>query len=87
LQHLIFLKKKCSKIQSCQNLERLPKDPFEKNMVRPYRAIIKRIIQEFGDDGPVDQVTPQQILPFLNRHAQGNKPCKQNSAALVARAR
>jgi hypothetical protein len=41
--------------------------------VRSYRAIIERFIQEFGD-GPVDQVTPEQILTFLNRLTEGNKP-------------
>jgi hypothetical protein len=40
--------------------------------VRAYRAIIERFIQEFGD-GPVDQVTPEQILTFLNRLTEGNK--------------
>jgi integrase/recombinase XerD len=41
--------------------------------VRAYRAIIERFIQEFGD-GPVDQVTPEQILTYLNRLTEGNKP-------------
>jgi integrase/recombinase XerD len=41
--------------------------------VRSYRAIIERYIQEFGD-GPVEQVTPEQILTFLNRLTEGNKP-------------
>jgi integrase/recombinase XerD len=41
--------------------------------VRSYRAIIERYIREFGD-GPVDQVTPEQILTFLNRLTEGNKP-------------
>ena len=38
----------------------------KKNAVRSYRAVIERFIQEFGD-GPVDQVTPEQILTYLNR--------------------
>jgi len=41
--------------------------------VRAYRAIIKRFIHEFGD-GPVEQVSPEQILTFLNRLTEGNKP-------------
>jgi hypothetical protein len=41
--------------------------------VRAYRAIIDRFIQEFGD-GPVGQVTPEQILTYLNRLTEGNKP-------------
>jgi hypothetical protein len=41
--------------------------------VRSYRAIIERYIKEFGD-GPVDQVTPEHILTFLNRLTEGNKP-------------
>ncbi len=45
----------------------------KKNTVRSYRAIIERYIKEFGD-GPVDQVTPEQILTFLNRLTEGNKP-------------
>ena len=42
------------------------------NTVRSYRAIIERFIQEFGD-GPVEQVTPEQILTYLNRLTEGNK--------------
>jgi hypothetical protein len=41
--------------------------------VRAYRAIIELFIQEFGD-GPVEQVTPEQILTYLNRLTEGNKP-------------
>jgi hypothetical protein len=45
----------------------------KKNKMRAYRAVIERFIQEFGD-GPVEQVTPEQILTFLNRLTEGNKP-------------
>jgi len=45
----------------------------KKNTVRAYRAIIERYIKEFGD-GSVNQVTPEQILTFLNRLTEGNKP-------------
>ena len=38
---------------------------WKKNTVRSYRAIIERYIREFGN-GPVEQVTPEQLLPFLN---------------------
>jgi hypothetical protein len=41
--------------------------------VRSYRTIIERFIHEFGD-GPVEQVTPEQILTYLNRLTEGNKP-------------
>ncbi len=41
--------------------------------MRSYRSIIERYIREFGD-GPVEQVTPEQILTFLNRLTEGNKP-------------
>ena len=45
----------------------------KKNTVRAYRAIIERFIHEFGD-GPVAQVTPEQILTYLNRLTEGKKP-------------
>jgi hypothetical protein len=45
----------------------------KKNTVRSYHAIIERLIQEFGDD-PIDQITPEHILTFLNRLIEGNKP-------------
>jgi hypothetical protein len=41
--------------------------------MRAYRAIIERFIHEFGD-GPVDQVSLEQILTFLNRFTEGNQP-------------
>jgi integrase/recombinase XerD len=41
--------------------------------VRSYRVIIERFIQEFGD-GSVEQVAPEQILTYLNRLTEGNKP-------------
>ena len=41
--------------------------------MRAYQAVIERFVQEFGD-GPVEQVTPEQILTFLNRLTEGNKP-------------
>jgi hypothetical protein len=41
--------------------------------VRAYRAIIEQFIQEFGD-GPVGLATPEQILTYLNRLTEGNKP-------------
>jgi len=44
------------------------------NTVRSYQAIIERYIWEFGDR-PVDQVTPEHVLTFLNRLTEGNKPC------------
>ena len=45
----------------------------KKNTVRSFRAIIERYIKEFGD-GPVDLVTPEHVLTFLNRLTEGNKP-------------
>jgi hypothetical protein len=59
--------------KAAKNLDRLPQDPFEKNTVRSYQAIIERYIGEFGD-GSIDQVTPEHILTFLNRLTEGNKP-------------
>jgi hypothetical protein len=44
----------------------------KKNTLRAYQAIIERFIHEFGD-GPVEQVTPEQILTYLNRLTEGNK--------------
>ena len=41
--------------------------------MRANRAAIERFIQEFGN-GPVEQVPPEQILTFLNRLTEGNKP-------------
>jgi hypothetical protein len=52
-------------------MDRLPKDPCEKNTVRTYQAIIERFIHEF-DDGPVEQVSPKQILQILNRLSRSN---------------
>ena len=45
----------------------------KKNTVRSYQAIIERFIRKFGD-GPIDQVTPEHVLTFLNRLTEGNKP-------------
>jgi hypothetical protein len=41
--------------------------------VRSCWAIVERFIQEFGD-GPIDQVTPEYILTFLNRLTYSNEP-------------
>jgi hypothetical protein len=38
--------------------------------LRAYRGIIERFIQEFGD-GPVEQVTPEQILQVCNEPFDG----------------
>ena len=46
---------------------------FKSNPVRSNRANIERYIRAFGN-GPVDQVTPEHILTFLNRLTEGNKP-------------
>jgi len=45
----------------------------ENNTVRYCQTIIVRFIQKFGD-GPVEQATPEQILTYLNRLTEGNKP-------------
>ena len=37
----------------------------KKNTARSNRTIIEQYIKEFGD-GPIDQVTPDHILTFLN---------------------
>ena len=44
----------------------------KKNTVSAYQAIIERFIQEIGD-GPVERVTPEQILTLLNRLTEENK--------------
>jgi hypothetical protein len=41
--------------------------------VRSNRTNIERYIREFVV-GPIDQVTPEHILTFLNRITEGNKP-------------
>jgi hypothetical protein len=45
----------------------------KKNTVQSYQPIIDRFCQEFGDR-EVDQVTSDDILRFLNRFTEGNKP-------------
>lgn len=45
----------------------------KKNTVQSYRAIIDKVCQKFGD-GDIDQVTPDEVLAFLNRLTEGNKP-------------
>ncbi len=45
----------------------------KKNTVRSYQAIIEQFCQKFGDT-TIDQVTPEDILTFLNRLTDGNKP-------------
>ncbi|MCB2167077.1 MAG: tyrosine-type recombinase/integrase [Deltaproteobacteria bacterium] len=45
----------------------------KKNTVRSYQPIIDRFCQEFGDH-EVDQVTSDDVLRFLNRFTEGNKP-------------
>lgn len=71
---ILYPKEECHEsFHSRQNLDRLTQDPFQKNTVRSYRAIIERYIKEFGD-GPVDQITPEQILIFLNHLTESNKP-------------
>lgn len=41
--------------------------------MRSYQAISERFCQAFGD-AAIDQVTPDDILTFLNRLSDGNKP-------------
>ena len=43
----------------------------KKNTARSNRTIIEQSIKAFGD-GPIDQVTPEHILTFLNRLTEGN---------------
>jgi integrase len=41
--------------------------------VRSYQTIIESFSQQFGDTA-INQVTPDDILSFLNRFTEGNKP-------------
>jgi len=41
--------------------------------VRSYRSVIDRFCQQLSDAG-VEQLTPDDILEFLNRFTSGNKP-------------
>jgi len=45
----------------------------KKNTVRSYRAIIEPFCEEFGDID-IGQVAPDDVLAFLNRFTDGNKP-------------
>ena len=45
----------------------------KKNTLRSYQAVIEPFCREF-DDRHIGQVTPDEILSFLNRLTDGNKP-------------
>jgi integrase/recombinase XerD len=45
----------------------------KKNTLRSYEAVIEPFCQEF-DEREIGQVTPNEILSFLNRLTEGNKP-------------
>ena len=45
----------------------------KKNTLRSYQAVIEPFCQEFGDR-EIGDVTPNEILTFLNRLTDGNKP-------------
>jgi len=46
----------------------------KKNTLRSYEAVIEPFCQEFNER-EIGQVTPDEILSFLNRLTDGNKPC------------
>ena len=43
------------------------------NTVRSYQSVIDRFCQDFGES-EIDQVTPDEVLSFLNSFTNGNKP-------------
>ena len=45
----------------------------KKNTVRSYQSVIDRFCRDFGDC-EIDQVTPDDVLSFLNGFTKGNKP-------------
>ena len=45
----------------------------KKYTVRSYRSVIDRLCQDF-DETELEQVTPDDILDFLYRFTNGNKP-------------
>jgi len=45
----------------------------KKNTVQSYQSVIERFCQDFGDV-EIEQVTPDDVLSFLNRFTSGNKP-------------
>ena len=45
----------------------------KKNTVRSYQSVIERFCQDFGDT-EIEQVTPDDVLSFLNNFTNGNKP-------------
>jgi hypothetical protein len=64
-------KVKRESVQSRKNLDRLPHKPFEKNTVWSYQSVIDGFCRELGD-APIDKLTPDDILDFLNRFTNGN---------------
>jgi site-specific recombinase XerD len=45
----------------------------KKNTVQSYQSVIERFCQDFGDT-EIEQVTPDDVLSFLNNFTNGNKP-------------
>jgi site-specific recombinase XerD len=45
-----------------------------RNTVRSYQSVIDRFCLDFGDF-EIDQITPDDVLSFLNSFASGTKPC------------
>jgi hypothetical protein len=46
----------------------------KKNTLRPYPSVIDRFYREFGG-AEIDQMTPDDVLSFLNSFTNGNKAC------------
>ncbi len=46
----------------------------KKNTIRAYQSLIVRFCHEYGDF-EIDQVTSDDVLTFLNRLTENNKPC------------
>jgi integrase/recombinase XerD len=60
-------------VSSRCNLDRLSQKTLKKNTVRSYQSVIERFCQDFGDT-EIEQLTPDDVLSFLNSLTNGNKP-------------
>ena len=50
----------------------------KKNTVKSYQSVIDRFCQDFRD-AELGQISSDQILSFLNRVSDGNKPCTKRA--------
>ena len=59
--------------KSRENLDRLPPGPFEKNTIRAYQFIADQLCLNFKDF-EVDQISPDEVLAFLNKLTEASRP-------------